>query len=87
MRTLQRGDDNHGNGSKDEEAKSASPSYDFDLLSENIMNSSNNGKPPPQPATAAVNSIHWDVEEGEPLPSFFRSFVCSYSCPRLVLKK
>lgn len=21
-------------------------------------------KPPPQPATAAVNSIHWDVEEG-----------------------
>ena len=30
----------------------------------NSMENSMEKKPQPKPATAAVNSIHWDVEEG-----------------------
>lgn len=40
---------------------------DFDLMKNTLMSNNNNKPPPPvphQPATAAVNSIHWDVEEG-----------------------
>ena len=65
-------------GNSEEEKKSSSPptSYNFDFDNEykNISslmlnNSSSNDKPPPpppqaQPATAAVNNLHWDVEEG-----------------------
>lgn len=36
--------------------------FDFDRREKNFA--MNGNKPPPQPATAAVNSIHWDVEEG-----------------------
>ena len=50
----------------DEEEKLGSYSNLTDHINIDVMNTNNNnnnGKPP-QPATVAANSIHWDVEEG-----------------------
>eukprot|EP00584_Thalassiosira_punctigera_P007742 CAMPEP_0172530906 /NCGR_PEP_ID=MMETSP1067-20121228/4508_1 /TAXON_ID=265564 ORGANISM="Thalassiosira punctigera, Strain Tpunct2005C2" /NCGR_SAMPLE_ID=MMETSP1067 /ASSEMBLY_ACC=CAM_ASM_000444 /LENGTH=931 /DNA_ID=CAMNT_0013315215 /DNA_START=77 /DNA_END=2872 /DNA_ORIENTATION=+ len=70
-RTLNRGGGN--DNKQDEETKSPDhgPVYDFDFeLSEEIIMNNSNNKPPPQPATAAANSIHWDVDEDHLLSYF-----------------
>lgn len=77
MRTIQGNTNNNSNGGGEEKetisTSPISPKFEyFDFPNElnhinSIMNSNNNNnKPPPQaqPATAAANSIHWDVEEG-----------------------
>ena len=63
MRSLHQ---NNGSDSEGESKTASRLDYEFDPsgLNEDFMNNDNR-KPPPQPATAAVNnSIHWDVEEG-----------------------
>jgi len=81
MRTIQGNTNNNSNGGEEKETISTSPispKFDFDFPNElnhinSVMNSNNNNNNPPpqvQPATAAANSIHWDVEEDHLLSYF-----------------
>mmetsp|Transcript_501 Transcript_501/g.998 ORF Transcript_501/g.998 Transcript_501/m.998 type:complete len:843 (-) Transcript_501:58-2586(-) len=67
MRSRQRqNNDNDG-----DESKSSRYDSNFDLSEFNKQDMmSNYNKPQPQPATAAVNSIHWEVEEDHLLSYF-----------------
>ena len=63
------GNDPNDEGAAEEKSSKERFEFDFEGISElkkGIMNNNNHKPPavPHQPATAAVNSIHWDVEEG-----------------------
>ena len=93
MRTIQGNTTNNSNGGSEEKetisTSPISPKFEyFDFPNElnhinSIMNSNNNNnKPPPQaqPATAAANSIHWDVEEGTSICNcIYILYVTSYA--------
>ncbi|KAL9191437.1 hypothetical protein ACHAXT_001143, partial [Thalassiosira profunda] len=62
----------HDNRDDEESKLDGHPRYDFDLgeVHHTMMSSGNTKSPPQQPATAAVNSVHWDIEEDHLLSYF-----------------